>query len=108
VNDSLAIEAGRLTEALARHISKLESERDAARASLHLLAHACGLVSNKQLAEPAAALSTYIQKLQLALERIASLPRGEHGNCRFCDTNGWHADHCPRGIALTALLKDSK
>jgi len=45
-----------------------------------------------------------------ALERIASFFLAMNGNCRFCDTNGRHADHCPRGIALTALdaIKGSK
>ena len=70
---------------------------------LRKLALCCGLKSDTDLADPAAALSTYIQMLQGALERIASLPRGEHGNCRFCDTNGGHGDQCPRGFALAAL-----
>ena len=37
MSDSLAIEAGRLTEALARHITKLEAERNDARASVRNL-----------------------------------------------------------------------
>ena len=37
MSDSLAIEAGRLTEALARHITKLEAERNDAQANVRAL-----------------------------------------------------------------------